>query len=366
MMFKSPAAPAAAPGKVASRRVSSQILLLVLPLLAVASTAALVSDPLLDPDRVAGRAGRAGGSGSIAPTAAAAEPAAPQGSGAVAAADPAELEPAGMPAAAADGVPVPAANAAIAAAPAEPARSAASTGIAAATVWRGMEGLSSRILRMALAAVSCARAGGVAGRSGLLTVIDYSLPSTSPRLWVLDLARQRVLFHELVAHGAGSGDVFATRFSNTADSRESSLGLFLTGGTYEGGNGYSLRLRGLDPGLNDRAEQRNIVMHGAWYVSADHARQYGRLGRSWGCPALPLAVARQVIDAIKDGSFVFSYSPVGATALAASHPGGCSPASPAGPAGGAATATTRSAAAARSVLKTATVAVAATAGTPTP
>jgi hypothetical protein len=125
---------------------------------------------------------------------------------------------------------------------------------------------------------------------------------------VLDLARGEVLFHELVAHGSGSGDNYARRFSNVNDSRQTSLGLFLTGGTYEGGNGYSLKLRGLDAGVNDRAEARHIVMHGAWYVSPEHARSHGRLGRSWGCPALSLYSAATVIDTIKGGSFVFSYS----------------------------------------------------------
>lgn len=170
------------------------------------------------------------------------------------------------------------------------------------------EGLSPKVLAMALDAVDSAHARGVSGRDDLLTVIDYSLPSTTPRLWVLDLARGKVLFHELVAHGRGSGDVYATRFSNAPNSLETSLGLYLTGGVYEGGNGYSLRLRGLDKGLNDQAEPRNIVMHGAWYVSAEHARQYGRLGRSWGCPALPVDSARPVIDAIKSGSFLFAYA----------------------------------------------------------
>jgi hypothetical protein len=169
-------------------------------------------------------------------------------------------------------------------------------------------GLSPKILQAALHALSAARAHGITGRTDRLTVIDYSLPSTEPRLWVLDLAHQQVLFHELVAHGAGSGENYATQFSNTVDSRETSLGLFQTVGTYEGDNGYSLRLRGLDRGINDRALERNIVVHGAAYVSADFARQHGRLGRSWGCPALPLADARPVIDAIKGGSFVFSYA----------------------------------------------------------
>jgi hypothetical protein len=173
---------------------------------------------------------------------------------------------------------------------------------------KGASGLSPKVLAMALDAVACARARGISGRDDLLTVIDYSLPSTQPRLWVLDLAKGEVLYHELVAHGSGSGDNYATRFSNAMNSHQTSLGLFLTGGTYQGGNGYSLKLQGLDKGINDRAEERYIVMHGAWYVSAEQARRQGRLGRSWGCPALSEASARPVIETIKGGSVVFSYS----------------------------------------------------------
>jgi hypothetical protein len=204
-----------------------------------------------------------------------------------------------------------------AAAPADPATAITLTGaatratspaIAVPAVWREVSGLSPRAMAASLDAVACARARGIAGRDDLLTLIDYSLPSTSARLWVLDLAHGKVLFHELVAHGAGSGDNYATRFSNADQSRQTSLGLFLTGGTYEGGNGYSLRLNGLDPGVNDRAEERRIVIHGAWYVSADHAQRFGRLGRSWGCPALPVESAHAVIDAIKGGSFVYAYA----------------------------------------------------------
>jgi hypothetical protein len=176
-------------------------------------------------------------------------------------------------------------------------------------------GLSPQALSAALDAVSCARTRGVSGRDGLLTLIDYSLPSTQPRLWVLDLEHGKVLFHELVAHGAGSGDNYAVRFSNVDASRQTSLGLFLTGATYQGGKGYSLRLRGLDPGINDLAEERTIVMHGAWYVSPDQIRRYGRLGRSWGCPALPKTVAPRVIDTIKDGTFLFAWSGRAAASL---------------------------------------------------
>jgi len=185
---------------------------------------------------------------------------------------------------------------------------ALTTAVPAVAAFAELQGLAPKALGMALDAVSCARARGLAGRDDVLTVIDYSLPSTEPRLWVLDLARGKVLFHELVAHGAGSGDNRATRFSNDLDSRQTSLGLFLTGDTYEGGNGYSLKLHGLDAGINDRAEERKIVIHGAWYVSPEHASQYGRLGRSWGCPALPVEHARDVIDVIKGGSYVFAYA----------------------------------------------------------
>ena len=170
------------------------------------------------------------------------------------------------------------------------------------------EGLSPKVLAMALDAVACARARGIEGRDDLLTIIDYSLPSTEPRLWVLDLEKGEVVFHELVAHGRGSGENYATRFSNVNDSHQTSLGLFVTGGTYQGGNGYSMVLRGLDKGVNDRAETRHIVMHGAWYVSEAQVRSQGRLGRSWGCPALSQEMAPRVIDTIKGGSFVFSYS----------------------------------------------------------
>lgn len=220
---------------------------------------------------------------------------------------------ASAPQAAAAPAPAPAAAPALAAtaAPAAQATPAVTRAVAtpATTLFaRGVPGLSPQVLSMALDAVACARARGVSGKENLLTVIDYSLPSTEPRLWVLDLERGEVLYHELVAHGAGTGEKYATRFSNTPDSRQTSLGLFLTGGTYIGGNGYSLKLKGLDKGVNDRAEERYIVMHGAWYVSEEHARRQGRIGRSWGCPALSEAIAPEVIDTIKGGSFVFSYS----------------------------------------------------------
>lgn len=229
--------------------------------------------------------------------------------------------------------------------------------------FRDVAGLSPRALAAALDAVACARSRGVAGRDDLLTVIDYSLPSTAPRLWVLDLARGKVLFHELVAHGAGSGDNYATRFSNAPDSRQSSLGLFLTGGTYEGGNGYSLKLNGLDPGVNDRADERKVVMHGAWYVSADHVQHFGRLGRSWGCPALPVASAHAVIDVIKNRTFLFSYAGGSAlqTAQAALRSACATPAAPGVPATAATPAAPATPATSSAITAAATAAI--TAGT---
>jgi hypothetical protein len=169
--------------------------------------------------------------------------------------------------------------------------------------------LDSRVIRLALGAAACAREAGAVINDRLLTVIDYSKASTEPRLWVLDLARERVLFEERVAHGQGSGDNYATRFSNLDGSHQTSLGLFRTADTYVGTNGYSLRLDGLEPGVNDRARERAIVMHGAPYVSEGNVRALGRLGRSHGCPALRPAIARKVIDTIKDGSLVFAYYP---------------------------------------------------------
>src|SRR5262245_21433231 len=150
---------------------------------------------------------------------------------------------------------------------------------------------------------------GVVSQPPTLTVIDYSKASTEPRLWVLDLAARKLLYEELVSHGQGSGGNFATKFSNRADSHQTSLGLFVTDTTYVGRNGYSLRLDGLDEGFNDRARERAIVMHGAPYVNAEITQSLGRLGRSHGCPALREAIARELIDRVKGGGLVFSYYP---------------------------------------------------------
>jgi len=172
----------------------------------------------------------------------------------------------------------------------------------------GTPRLEPSALDVALRAASCAAQSVAVPRPGIVTLIDYSRASTLPRLWVIDVAHRQVLFEELVAHGRETGGNFAERFSNRDGSLQSSLGVFLTADTYVGENGYSLRLDGLEPGFNDRARARAIVMHGAQYVRPGMETQ-GRLGRSWGCPALSLSSARQVIDTIKGGSLVVAYYP---------------------------------------------------------
>jgi hypothetical protein len=164
-------------------------------------------------------------------------------------------------------------------------------------------------VQLAARAVECGVASGDITVPPTLTVIDYSRPSTDPRLWVFDVASGRLLFKELVAHGRGTGENMAEHFSDTMDSHQSSLGLFVARDTYVGHNGYSLRLDGLEPGFNARARERAIVMHGAPYVEANFAAKQGRLGRSWGCPALREAVAHDIIDTVQGGGVIFSYYP---------------------------------------------------------
>jgi hypothetical protein len=153
------------------------------------------------------------------------------------------------------------------------------------------------------------KAGEIDEDSHLLTVCDFSLSSTQKRLWVIDLNDKKILFNSLVAHGKNTGEEFARKFSNTESSLQSSLGFYVTESTYNGGNGFSLKLRGMDKGFNDRALQRAIVMHGADYVSEDFIKSQHRIGRSWGCPAVPAALARPIINTIKDKNVIFIYYP---------------------------------------------------------
>jgi hypothetical protein len=141
----------------------------------------------------------------------------------------------------------------------------------------------------------------------VLTIIDFTKSANEKRLWVIDLRKKKLLYHCLTAHGKNSGEIFPTSFSNVHNSNKSSLGFFVTGNTYVGKHGTSLRLKGLEPKINDQAEARAIVMHGAAYVSEEYIQKYGRLGRSFGCPAVPMKLHEQVIQAIAEGSCLFIY-----------------------------------------------------------
>lgn len=140
-----------------------------------------------------------------------------------------------------------------------------------------------------------------------LTVIDFSLPSSEKRMWIIDMKDGLIIHYGHVSHGRNSGELMAKQFSNVSSSYMSSLGFYLTGETYQGKHGYSLRLDGLEKGFNDKARERAIVIHGADYVHENFIRQTGRLGRSLGCPALPNEIAKEVIEMIKDRSLLFIY-----------------------------------------------------------
>ncbi|MBS1588203.1 MAG: murein L,D-transpeptidase catalytic domain family protein [Bacteroidetes bacterium] len=152
-------------------------------------------------------------------------------------------------------------------------------------------------------------AGNLNSDKQILTIIDFTLSSTKHRLWVIDLSQKRVLLNEYVAHGQGSGDEFATTFSNKDNSHQSSIGFYVTGETYVGQHGNSLRLYGMDNGYNSAAFDRSVVMHGANYVSNDFIVSQNRLGRSWGCPAVSNQIVDKVVNYIKDGTCLFIYYP---------------------------------------------------------
>jgi L,D-transpeptidase catalytic domain len=148
---------------------------------------------------------------------------------------------------------------------------------------------------------------GTIQKNGILSIVDFSLPSFKKRLFVLDMENGKLLFNTLVAHGRNSGKLLATKFSNRLNSFESSLGFYMTGETYNGQKGYSLRLMGMEQGINSNAYDRGIVVHAATYVNDDISKIYGRLGRSEGCPAIPVDIHRSVIETIKNGSCFFIY-----------------------------------------------------------
>lgn len=169
---------------------------------------------------------------------------------------------------------------------------------------------SLQVLETALAGYEILNETKAIGRPGVITIIDFSLPSDKERLWVLDLVHGKVLFHCLVSHGRNSGELMAEKFSNIPGSFTSSPGFYATGDTYTGKNGLSLVLEGLESGINDKARDRAIVMHGADYVSPEYIMKNGRLGRSYGCPAVPEKISGDIIQSIKGGSCLFIYAPI--------------------------------------------------------
>lgn len=169
-------------------------------------------------------------------------------------------------------------------------------------------GIDHQVLHMAVQASRCAIRHGVA-KPQRLAVIDFSRPSSEERLWIFDARSGELLLRDLVAHGRNSGNVLPTRFSNIEGSHQSSLGLFRAEESYVGKHGYALRLEGLEPGINDLARRRAIVIHGADYVSDDWVARYGRIGRSHGCPAVDRRVVTQVVDSLKGGQLVFKFYP---------------------------------------------------------
>jgi hypothetical protein len=145
-------------------------------------------------------------------------------------------------------------------------------------------------------------------KKDVITLIDFTKPSSEERFYVLDIKQKKLLFTSVVSHGRNSGDLYATSFSNANGSYKSSLGFFITQHTYQGKNGYSLVLDGLEKGINDRAKQRAIVIHGASYSNPSVIASSGRLGRSLDCPALPQDTSRKIINTIKEGSLLYIYA----------------------------------------------------------
>lgn len=173
----------------------------------------------------------------------------------------------------------------------------------------GKLGLSKEAFDFAMKGHDYLAAKGKLQNGDILSIVDFSLPSSEKRLFIVDLKNKKLLFNTYVSHGRGSGEAMATEFSNEADSHKSSLGFYVTGDTYMGKHGFSMRLLGQDKGFNDKANDRSIVMHSAPYVCEAAIKASGFIGRSHGCPAVPEALNKPIIDQIKGGSCLFLYSP---------------------------------------------------------
>ena len=171
-----------------------------------------------------------------------------------------------------------------------------------------LSGLSKEAFNYAVKGYELLKAKGKISNDDVLTIADFTKPSSKKRLFILDLKNCKVLFNTYVSHGQGSGAAMATQFSNIPESYQSSLGFYTTSTTYSGKNGFSLHLNGMEAGINDKALERAIVMHGAPYVSENFIHARGFLGRSWGCPAISEQLAKPIIEKIKNGSCLFIYS----------------------------------------------------------
>jgi hypothetical protein len=169
--------------------------------------------------------------------------------------------------------------------------------------------LSEEIFSLALSGFDKLNAQGRLSADSIITIIDFSKSSRENRLIVVDLKTKELLFKTIVAHGMNTGEEFARSFSNAMNSHKSSLGFYVTGGTYMGSNGFSMMLNGVEKGFNDKAKDRAIVMHGADYASEQVIRYKGYLGRSYGCPALPRPINKKIIETIKEGNCMFIYYP---------------------------------------------------------
>ncbi|WP_394767094.1 murein L,D-transpeptidase catalytic domain family protein [Ferruginibacter sp.] len=173
----------------------------------------------------------------------------------------------------------------------------------------GSLGLAREAFDYAMKGFIVMKSSGELTNGNIISIIDFSKPSSEKRLFVLDVVHYKLLFNTYVAHGMQSGKEFAKRFSNKPKSNKSSLGFYETLGTYFGGNGYSLKLQGIEKGINDNANKRAIVIHGADYVNESFIHSQGYIGRSWGCPALPERQHKAIIDVIKNGTCLFIFSP---------------------------------------------------------
>ncbi|MGC1182581.1 murein L,D-transpeptidase catalytic domain family protein [Legionella sp.] len=168
--------------------------------------------------------------------------------------------------------------------------------------------LNQEVINKVLLTLKCASEYNI-DHNDILTIIDYSLPSNEKRLWVFNLKEKKLLFHTYVSHGIKSGALISNYFSNKYNSKASSIGVYQTQKAYYGRDGLSLRLDGLDRSFNDNASNRSVVMHSGWYVEEPFIKKYGRPGRSWGCPALPLENSQAIINTIKDKSLLVIYYP---------------------------------------------------------